>query len=123
MVALLASADGYRFDPETDKADDLYSRAYSLGMLTRAERQDGHVMTRGETVRMLLQGAGFGPVARLQGIFTCAYADRDQIPAELLSWAALAQGLGMVSPEGSFAADRAATRAEAAVMLYNLMSR
>ncbi len=123
LVALLASADGYRFDPETDKADDLYSRAYSLGMLTRAERQDGHVMTRGETVRMLLQGAGFGPVARLQGIFTCAYADRDQIPAELLSWAALAQGLGMVSPEGSFAADRAATRAEAAVMLYNLMSR
>ncbi len=105
------------------QSDDLYSRAYSLGMLTRAERQDGHVMTRGETVRMLLQGAGFGPVARLQGIFTCAYADRDQIPAELLSWAALAQGLGMVSPEGSFAADRAATRAEAAVMLYNLMSR
>ena len=123
LVALLASADGYRYDPETDEADGLYSHAYSLGMLKRAERQDGHVMTRGETVRMLLKGAGFGPVARLQGIFTCAYADREQIPAELLSWAALAQGLGMVSAEGEFAADRAATRAEAAVMLYNLMGR
>lgn len=123
LVALLASADGYRYDPETDKADDLYSHAYSLGMLKRSERQDEHVMTRGETVRMLLSGAGFGPVARLQGIFTCSYADRDQIPAELLSWAALAQGLGMVSAEGEFAADRAATRAEAAVMLYQLMNR
>lgn len=123
LVALLASADGYRYDPETDKADDLYSHAYSLGMLKRSERQDERVMTRGETVRMLLDGAGFGPVARLQGIFTCSYADRDQIPAELLSWAALAQGLGMVSAEGNFAADRAATRAEAAVMLYQLMSR
>lgn len=123
LVALLASADGYRYDPETDKAGDLYSHAYSLGMLKRTERQDERVMTRGETVRMLLSGAGFGPVARLQGIFTCSYADRDQIPAELLSWAALAQGLGMVSAEGEFAADRAATRAEAAVMLYQLMSR
>jgi len=80
-------------------------------------------MTRGETVRMLLKGAGFGPVAQLQGIFTCAYADRDQIPAEFLNWAALAQGLGMVSAEGSFATNRAATRAEAAVMLYQLMKR
>ena len=123
LVALLSSAGGYRYDPETDEADDLYSRAYSLGMLKRSERKDDQVMTRGETVRMLLQGAGFGPVAGLQGIFTCAYADREQIPAELLSWAALAQGLGMVSADGDFAAGRAATRAEAAVMLYNLMKR
>jgi len=79
--------------------------------------------TRGETVRMLLQGAGFGPVARLQGIFTCAYADRDQIPADLLGYAALAQGLGMVGAGGDFAAGRSATRAEAAVMLYHLMNR
>ena len=80
-------------------------------------------MTRGETVRMLLNGAGFGGTARLQGIFTCSYADRDQIPADLLGYAALAQGLGMVGADGDFAAGRNATRAEAAVMLYHLMNR
>ena len=123
LVALLASADGYRYDPkEEDAAEDLYRYAYSLGILPRGERQDDQLMTRGETVRMLLSGAGFGSVARLQGIFTCSFADRDQIPADMVGWAALAQGLGVVSAEGDFAAGRTATRAEAIVMLYQLMS-
>ncbi len=123
LVELLASAGGYRCDPENQETDALYGYAYSLGILTRGEREDGKVMTRGETVRMLLNGAGFGSTARLQGIFTCSYADREQIPADLLGYAALAQGLGMVGADGDFAAGRNATRAEAAVMLYHLMNR
>ena len=70
---------------------------------------------------MLLDCAGYSAAANLQGIFTCSLADREEIPPELLGYAALAQGLGVVN--GSFQGDRAATRAEAAVMLYNLMRR
>lgn len=121
FVALLASANGYRFDPETGDADDLYRQAYNLGILTSAQREDEKVLTRGEAVRMLLDCAGYREVARLTGIFTCSYADRDQIPEDMLGYAALAQGLGTIT--GSFDADRTATRAEAAVMLYKLMSR
>lgn len=123
LVALLASANGYRYDPEEDDAGELYSRAYGLGILTRTERQDGKLMTRGETVQMLLGSAGYGHIARLPGIFTCSFADRAEIPAGLLGWAALAQGLGVVDGGSSFAAGRTATRAEAAIMLYNFMNR
>lgn len=121
MVALLCSADGYRFDPGSGSADDLYSYAYSRGVLRPAQRQEDKILTRGEVVKMLLDCAGHGGVASLQGIFTCSFADREDIPGDLLGYAALAQGLGVVNGSGSFDANRAATRAEAAVMLYNLM--
>ncbi|MCI8302890.1 MAG: hypothetical protein HFF68_09065 [Oscillospiraceae bacterium] len=123
LLTLLVSADGYRYDPETGSADDLYRRAYQLGILTPAARQDQKRLTRGETVRLLLDCAGFGSTAKLQGIFTCSYTDREQIPADLLGYAALAQGLGIVGKDGSFDAGRTATRTEAAVMLYNFMNR
>ena len=71
---------------------------------------------------MLLDCAGYGAAAKLQGIFTCSFTDREDIPVGLLGYAALAQGLGAVTG-GSFDAGRTVTRAEAAVMLYNLMRR
>ena len=74
-------------------------------------------------MELLLHCAGYSGVAGLQGIFTCSYTDREEIPESLLGYAALAQGLGIVGGEGAFAAGRTATRAEAAVMLYNYMNR
>ena len=123
LVALLASARGYRYDPETGSADDLYEMAYSMGILTRAERSDAAAVTRGEAVRRLLDSAGWGEAAALTGIYTCAYPDAGRIPAALYGYAALAQGMGVVDSTGPFAAGRTATRAEAAAMLYNFMSR
>lgn len=123
LVALLASTQGYRYDPKTGSADDLYRYAYSMGILTRAERSDGAPVTRGQVVKCLLDSAGCGAVAALKGIYTCAYPDADQIPDSLYGYAALAQGMGVVDSTGPFAAGRAATRAEAAAMLYNFMNR
>lgn len=121
LLALLASADGYRYDPETGDVDGLYRWSYGLGILTPADRRDDQLMTRGEVVKLLLDGSGYGSVAKLQGIFTCSYDDQDSIPDELFGYAALAQGLGLVN--GSFGAVRTATRAEAAMLLHNLMNR
>ena len=77
--------------------------------------------TRGQLVRYLLDAAGYGSVARLEGIFTCAYPDRASIPADELGYAALAQGLGLVS--GAYNGTASATRGQAAVMLCRLMDR
>lgn len=123
FITLLLSASGYSFDPEENETDSLYSRAYQLGLVTRAGRKDNKILTRGEAVKMLLNGAGYGHIAELQGIFTCSFPDRAEIPAGLLGWAALAQGLGVVSSGSAFAANQNATRAEAIVMLYNLMNQ
>ena len=60
-------------------------------------------------------------MARLEGIFTCSYPDRAAIPAADLGYAALAQGLGLVS--GPWSGTRNATRGEAAALLCRLMER
>ena len=126
LVALLVSTEGYRYDPaEEGAADSLYARAYSLGILKRGERDDDALLTRAQTVKLILDAAGYGPVARLEGIFRTSFSDDADIPAAYYGYAALAQGLGMVggAPGSQFRSDAGATRAEAAVMLFNLMSR
>ena len=75
--------------------------------------------------KLLLDAGGFGPAARLQGIYHTAFSDQADIPDGLLGYAALAQGLGMVRGDGSgrLNPNRTATRGEAAVMLYAFMGR
>ena len=124
LVCLLYSLDRSALDPAQatgQERDEAYAAAYSMGILTRADRNDGAVVTRSQLVRCLLDGAGYGSVAKLEGIFTCAYPDRASIPSGELGYAALAQGLGLIS--GAYNGSGTATRAQAAAMLCRLMDR
>ncbi len=128
LLCLLVSTNGYLRDPEGDdetSVDRVYDIAYSMGLLTPAERSEGSVISRGELVKLILNAGGYGKVAGLSGIFRCGYKDERAIPAEYYGYAALAQGLGIIKGDGkgNFDAGRPATRAEAAAALYNLMSR
>ena len=124
LVCLLYSLNYYPLDPAqaTDQErNEAYASAYSMGVLTRADREDDGTVTRSQLVRYLLDAAGYGTVAQLQGIFTCAYPDRASIPADELGYAALAQGLGLVN--GAYNGTASATRGQAAAMLCRLMDR
>ena len=125
LVALLVSTQGYAYDStQPDAADSLYEYAYDLGLLKREDRADSTVMTRAQTVRLILDAMGYGPIARLEGIFRTKFADDSAIPADCYGYVALGQGLGMINGSGgSFCPNDGATRAQAAVMLYNLMAR
>lgn len=126
LIALLASAEGYRYDPaDENAADDLYAFAYRLGILTKEERQDTALLPRTEVVKRILNAVGYGPVAQLEGIYRTKFADDSSIPADAYGYVALAQGLGMVTGDTAnrFLPNASATRAQAAVMLYNLMAR
>lgn len=121
LVALLASTDGYLVDlSEKDAAEQLYQYAYSAGLLTAKERNDNKTISRGELVKALLDCSGFGEAAQISGIFRCTFTD--SIPDDLYGYAAIAQGLQMVSGT-TFSSSRSATRLEALTMLYRLMSR
>ena len=121
MLTLLLSAQGYT----GQDADALYQEAYYLGFLTPDRRQDGKQLTRAEAVALLLDALGYGKAARLEGIYTCGFADAASIPAQYRGYTAIAQALGVVTGDsaGNFNANRTATRLEAALMLYNYMSR
>lgn len=124
LLCLLYSLSRYPLDPEqaTDaQREDVYATAYALGILTRSQRNDEMILTRSQLIQYLLNGAGYGTIAKLEGIFTCSYPDRTSIPSEELGYAALAQGLHLVS--GSYSGTSTATRAQATAMLYRLMSQ
>ncbi len=125
LVALLASMKGYLYDGSSETAaDELYEFARNAGLLSE-ERNDNALLTRADTVRIILDAVGYGPVARLEGIFRAGFADDARIPAGDYGYVALAKGLGMVSGDsaGCFRPNSTATRAQAAVMLHNLMAR
>lgn len=126
MVALLASVEGYSYDPAAatkDETDWLYNRGYSMGIVTPETRDEGKAVTRGELVKVILDAAGFERVAALSGIFRCDFSDAATLGSEHMGYAALAQGLGLVNggSAGAYAPDRQATRAEAIAMLYQYM--
>lgn len=124
LICLLSSLRFWRMNPETageEERDMIYSDAYSRGLLTPAERADNAPMTRAGLVKMLLDDAGYGPAARLGGIYTTKYADQAGIPAAELGYAAIAQALGMA--KGNYGGARAVTRGEAASMLCRLLER
>lgn len=125
LLTLLVSTQGWVYTPGEDSADDLYEMAYSLGLLTRDERNDDATLTRSETVKLIIDASGYGELARLQGIYRTDFTDDKDIPAAYYGCVALARGLGIVSgnPGGLFLPNETATRAEAATMLYNLMAR
>ncbi len=126
LVALVSSLRGAPLDPETvkkesDGRESAYYDAYRLGLLRSSERDDDAVLSRADVARMLLNAAGYGPAARLGGIYRCDYADKSSIPEAELGYAALAQALGLAS--GTYAGARTATRGEAASMLCRMLER
>jgi len=124
LLALIASADGRSFDLKEGGADELYRYAYSRGLLTKDQRNDGRQVTRMELVKLLLDSFGLKTAAGLQGIYRCDFTDAGELGGNL-GYAALAQGLGMAGGDsaGRFAPNRGASRAEAAVMLWQYMRR
>lgn len=125
MAAMLVSADGYLYEPgDAESLKYLYERAYQLGILKRAQRDDSKKISRMELVKTILTMAGFDETAELPGIFKSSYADQASIAQADYGYAAIAQGLGMVKPtDGSFLPGAIATRQQAAVILHNFMSR
>jgi len=123
LLFLLASANGRLFAP--DEVDSLYQYAYREGLIAQGNRADDRQLSRLELVQMLLDSLGFAPAAKLTGIYRCDFADSESLPEGSLGYAALAQGLGIVSSGNSerFEPNRAVTRAEAVTMLWKYMSR
>lgn len=125
LAALLASTQGLAIDPDDlaeGDADRVYRAAYGMGALRREDRNDSKVLSRLDVIRCLLDAGGYGPAARLQGIYRTDFSDAGDIPEELLGYAALAQALKLADG-GRLSPGQSATRADAALMLFAFMER
>lgn len=126
MLALLVSACGYEIDlSDEDALDRLYSIASNEGLIAMADRAPDAAVTRMTFIKTLLGASIYGEAAKVKGIYTCPFADKDKIAESDLGYAALAYGLGMARGDelGRLNPTSTMTRQEAAVMLYHFMKR
>lgn len=125
LAALLASTQGLMIDPDNlaeGDADRVYRAVYGMGALRREDRNDGKVLSRLDVIRCLLDAGGYGPAARLQGIYRTDFSDVGDVPDDLLGYAALAQALKLADG-GRLNPGQSATRGDAALMLFAFMER
>ena len=128
MILLLLSADGYRYDTDDltdDMIEDAYNAAYYRRIVTRDQKDPKKLMTRADVVRTILRMSGYDKTADLKGIYICNFSDASLIKAEDYGYFAIAQGLGIIhgDDKGNARPYSTITRVEAALMLYNFMSR
>lgn len=128
LVALLASTQGILIDPDNladGDADRAYQAVYGMGALQRSGRKDNQVLSRIDTIKLLLDAGGYGPAARLSGIYRTDFPDQEKIPKALLGYAALAQAMEVAQGDGSgrLNPNQPATRGDAVVMLLAFMQR
>lgn len=125
MLVLLLSAAGLPFDADAmsgEEEDRLYDAAVSRGLLAKEERDPDRAVTRLELLKTLLTASAYGKAAQLEGIYQVSFADAGAIPAGGLGYAAMAQGLGLVSGS-ELRPGELITRQDAAVILCRFMAR
>lgn len=125
-LTLIIAASGYSLDQSaTDYEDTLYSAAYSMGILEKTGRNPSSPVSRAQLTKILVDAAGYGEVAQLKNIYRVGYKDDNTIPYDLFGYVAIAKGLGIINgnTNGTFSPNSNASRAQVAIMLYNIMSR
>lgn len=125
-LVLLLSADGYTFTEDSVKdVDYIYENAYYKGLVTKSERSPDKVLTRADYVRMLIGATAYGKAAQLEDAFACDFTDADRIPEGSYGHVAIAKALGVIGGDlsGRFNPNDTITRQDAAIILYNYMSR
>ena len=100
----------------------MYVREYRLAMTKEELDED---MSREDLVRAILSMAGYHRAAALTDAFRSSFADAETF-RENLGFIALAEAMGMIKvndPRDAFRPRDAATRGEAAEMLWRFLNR
>lgn len=124
-LRLLAKAMGYygSFDDDKD-LEEMYNRLIRERVITKEEKNPDGAVTREDAVKFLIRALGYQDVADIKGIFVTGFKDQGRIDPALVGYVAIAKGLGIVGGSGgNFYPKNSVTRAEAAVMLYNYLTR
>ena len=103
--------------------DTLYKNLERDGIITKEERSDESLVLREDAFVYLIRCLGFERIAKAEEIFTTSFADQSLISQGQLGYASILSGLKVINGNGGFVKPKDnLTRAEAFVMLYNLLT-
>lgn len=125
MIKFILSATGDKYIIRNNEIDNIYQRAYDLGILDERERNPDKEITKAELAKTLIYISDYGKMGYARDIFVCGYADDTEISDEYYGYVAIAKALGVVkgAEDGNFYPNKVVTREDAAAMMYGFMDR
>lgn len=106
-----------------DDLNYLYERFINQGILKEEEKNMEAKITREEAIKYVIRAFGQEPLEDIGDIYKIDYEDADEISVNLKGHIAIAKGLGFISGKGNFRPKDNLTREEAAIIIYNILSR
>ncbi len=120
-VGLLASAFGGMSGVLGENVETAYREAYNMGICAPQEKAETAPLTREQASVYLIRALGLSEVANLEGIYVCPFAD----VTENIGYISILAAMGVVRGDGTgaFHPGDTLTRADAAILIYNYLSR
>lgn len=115
LIALIIQAITWYGDEKSG-----YNEAINRGILTIDEKNPLKALTKEEGIRYLINATPYKKVAQMADLYRYPFKE-GKIETEMKGYIALAYGFKMLGKEDSFDAKQPLTKAEALVMLYQLL--
>jgi|GEM_PF-3237877 len=112
-----------KFDPDEPITEGEFKNLVSKAISTipkNNEASDESLLTNENAIQIFISMLGFDSVAQLRGIYETGFVDEGMISENLLGYAAIAKGLGIIRGN-AFMPKQLTTRATAAEIIYNYL--
>lgn len=118
MFAAAFTGAGYSWEEQS-----FYDMLLRNGYIKDGEKNPGAHVAREDAFVFMVRFMGYERIAKISGIFNNNWADKGVLSADKVGYAAILNGLGIVSGDAdSIRARDELTRAEAAMMIYKYLT-
>ena len=108
----------------TMDVEDIYRLLKGEGIVKENERAENSSVLREDAFVYMVRFLGFERIAKAEEIFTTQFADQSMISSGKLGYASILSGLKVINGNGGLVKPKDnLTRAEAFVMVYNLLTK
>lgn len=125
MITFASILKGQRF-PRPLNYETIYRFAKNNNIVDYKDIADAEtICTRENGTMFIIRALGYQNIAELPDIFDCKFADKDLISPGMEGYVALSRGFGLIggNPDNTFNPQGELTRADAAIMIYNFMTK
>ncbi len=126
LLTFVAGLDAGPYSYVTESTDELYKFAYGRGIMQSSDSRDENLPSiREDGVKYIIRSLGYEDIAKMTEIFNTGFADGADITPGMEGYVALAKGFGIIggNPDNTFAPKAPLTRADAAIMIYNYLTK
>ena len=122
----MAALEGERYPITPYYASGLYKYVSARGIIKSGEAQDENLpCIREDGPKYIIRALGYEDIAQMTDIFAAGFSDSADITPGMEGYIALAKGFGIIggNPDSTFAPKEPLTRADAAIMIYNYLTK